>query len=186
MDKKILLFGFIGSGKSTLANSLSNDFKIIELDQINKNILEPGGLGNKALFKQIGNSYFNSDNSIKKDMLKQEIFFNKVFKTQIEEILHQLIYQEVQRIIMNLDRFIIVAPLVKKIIKKINFNKKVMLTCNSQELIKRVQLRDGLNYEMIEKIIESQTEDYKSVTPDLMIENSLDLETQKHIFKNQL
>ena len=186
MDKKILLFGFIGSGKSTLANSLSNDFKIIELDQINKNILEPGGLGNKALFKQIGNSYFNSDNSIKKDMLKQEIFFNKVFKTQIEEILHQLIYQEVQRIIMNLDRFIIVAPLVKKIIKKINFNKKVMLTCNSQELIKRVQLRDGLNYEMIEKIIESQTEDYKSVIPDLMIENSLDLETQKHIFKNQL
>ena len=186
MDKKILLFGFIGSGKSTLANSLSNDFKIIELDQINKNILEPGGLGNKALFKQIGNSYFNSDNSIKKDMLKQEIFFNKVFKTQIEEILHPLIYQEVQRIIMNLDRFIIVAPLVKKIIKKINFNKKVMLTCNSQELIKRVQLRDGLNYEMIEKIIESQTEDYKSVIPDLMIENSLDLETQKHIFKNQL
>ena len=94
MDKKILLFGFIGSGKSTLANSLSNDFKIIELDQINKNILEPAGLGNKALFKQIGNSYFNSDNSIKKDMLKQEIFFNKVFKTQIEEILHALIYQE--------------------------------------------------------------------------------------------
>ena len=39
---------------------------------------------------------------------------------------------------------------------------------------------------MIEKIIESQTEDYKSVTPDLIIENSLDLETQKHIFKNQL
>ena len=186
MDKKILLFGFIGSGKSTLANALSNDFKIIELDQINKNILEPGGLGNKALFKQIGNSYFNPDNSLKKDMLKQEIFFNKDFKIKIEEILHPLIYHEVQRIIMNLDRFIIVAPLVKKIIKKINFNKKVMLTCNSQELIKRVQLRDGLNYEMIEKIIESQTEDYKSVTPDLMIENSLDLETQKHIFKNQL
>src|SRR5210317_798543 len=176
MDNKILLFGFIGSGKSTLANALSNDFKIIELDQINKNILEPGGLGNKALFKQIGNSYFNPDNSLKKDMLKQEIFFNKDFKIKIEEILHPLIYEEVQNIIINLDQFIIVAPLVKKIIKRINFN----------ELIKRVQSRDGLSNEVIKKIIASQAEDYKSVKPDLMIDSTLDLETQKYMFKNQL
>ena len=186
MDNKILLFGFIGSGKSTLANALSNDFKIIELDQINKNILEPGGLGNKALFKQIGNSYFNPDNSLKKDMLKQEIFFNKDFKIKIEKILHPLIYEEVQKIIMNLDQFIIVAPLVKKITKRIVFNKTVMLTCNSHELIKRVQLRDGLSNEVIKKIIESQAEDYKSVTPDLMIDSSLALETQKDMLKNQL
>ena len=87
---------------------------------------------------------------------------------------------------MNLNQFIIVAPLVKKIIKRIDFNKTVMLTCNSHELIKRVQSRDGLSNEVIKKIIASQSEDYKSIRPDLMIDSTLDLETQKYMFKNQL
>jgi hypothetical protein len=43
-----------------------------------------------------------------------------------------------------------------------------------------------LSNEVIKKIIESQAEDYKSVTPDLMIDSSLALETQKYMLKNQL
>jgi uncharacterized protein YeeX (DUF496 family) len=43
-----------------------------------------------------------------------------------------------------------------------------------------------LSNEVIKKIIASQAEDYKSVIPDLMIDSTLDLETQKYMFKNQL
>ena len=45
LGRKILIYGSIGSGKTTFSRQFFNNLPLIELDKINRELIEPGNLG---------------------------------------------------------------------------------------------------------------------------------------------
>ena len=69
MGIKILIYGSIGSGKTTLSREIFNDFPLIELDEINRNLIEPGNSGYLELKKTISTEYLEPNGRINKDTI---------------------------------------------------------------------------------------------------------------------
>ena len=178
-----LLYGSIGSGKSTLGKALSsNDIKIIELDTINKNILEtnPKIINKIAL---VAPACLDKNQSINKSVLKKLIFNEASIRTAIESIMHPEIINAAINELKSKEKYkIIISPLVSKIVKKINFKKIVYLQLDKKKQIKRVQLRDEIDEIMINNIINIQNKDYKNIKNDLVIDGSMDIKIQKDKF----
>jgi len=45
LGRKILIYGSIGSGKTTFSRQFFNNLPLIELDEINRELIEPGKFG---------------------------------------------------------------------------------------------------------------------------------------------
>jgi dephospho-CoA kinase len=99
LGRKILIYGSIGSGKTTFSKETFNSLPLVELDDVNRNLIEPGNPGYIQLKKNLSNEYFETDGQINKKKLKINLFNDNVFREKIENILHPLIFSELQKII---------------------------------------------------------------------------------------
>jgi dephospho-CoA kinase len=45
LGRKILIYGSIGSGKTTFSKETFNSLPLVELDDVNRNLIEPGNPG---------------------------------------------------------------------------------------------------------------------------------------------
>ena len=186
MGKKILIYGSIGSGKTTLSREIFNNFPLIELDEINRNLIEPGNLGYLELKKTISTEYFEPNGQINKKKLKVDLFNNNKLKEKIENILHPLIFDELNKFTKERDSYVVISPLVKTVLQKMKFDLKIKVVCNTNLQIKRVKLRDSLKENIINKIIAYQENNYELVQPDFIFDSADDLETQLIKLKNIL
>ena len=66
LGRKILIYGSIGSGKTTFSRQFFNNLPLIELDKINRELIEPGNLGYIQLKKNLSSEYFEIDGQINK------------------------------------------------------------------------------------------------------------------------
>ena len=178
-----LLYGSIGSGKSTLGKALASpEVKIIELDEINKNILDT----NQNIIQKIAAvapACMIDNQSINKPILKKLIFSDSSIRLAVESIIHPEIIKSAIDELKSREKYkIIIAPLVSKIVKKIDFEKIVYLQIDKKNQIKRVQFRDSTDEITINNIINIQNEDYKNIHHNLIIDGSIDIETQKKQF----
>ena len=178
-----LLYGSIGSGKSTLGKALvSPEIKIIELDAINKNILD----NNQNIIKEIAAvapACLLDNQFIDKSILKKLIFSDLSIRIAVESVMHPEIIKAAIDELNSKERYkVIISPLVSKIIKKIDFKKIVYLQIDKKNQIKRVQSRDSIDEIMINNIINIQNEDYKNIHNDLIIDGLINIETQKKQF----
>jgi len=53
LGRKILIYGSIGSGKTTFSRQFFNNLPLIELDEINRELIEPGNMGYIQLKKNL-------------------------------------------------------------------------------------------------------------------------------------
>ena len=178
LGRKILIYGSIGSGKTTFSKETFNSLPLVELDDVNRNLIEPGNPGYIQLKKNLSNEYFETDGQINKKKLKNDLFNDNVFREKIENILHPLIFSELQKIIEKKDSYVVISPLVKMLRKKIKFDLKIKVICNINDQIKRVKSRDGLEKNIIEKIIAYQENNYELIQPDFIFNSADNLEEQ--------
>ena len=75
LGRKILIYGSIGSGKTTFSRQFFNNLPLIELDEINRELIEPGNLGYIQLKKNLSSEYFQIDGQINKKKLKYVYMF---------------------------------------------------------------------------------------------------------------
>ena len=186
MERKILIYGSIGSGKTTFSREIFNDLPLLELDEINRHLIEPRNSGYIELKKLISAEYFEPNGQINKKKLKVDLFNNIKLRKKIENILHPLIYDELNKLIEGKDSYVVITPLVKTLLQKIKFNLKIKVVCNTNIQIKRVESRDRLEKNIIKNIIAYQENNYDLIQPDFIFDSAGDLEVQLIKLKNIL
>ena len=159
---------------------------MLELDEINRNLIYPGNAGYIELKKIISAKYFESDGQINKKKLKVNLFNDKKLREEVENILHPLIFNELNKFIEVNDSYVVISPLVKTVIQKMKYDLKIKVVCDTNLQIKRVESRDNLEKNIIKKIIAYQENNYKLVKPDFIFDSADDFEVQLNKLKNIL
>lgn len=156
---KIGLTGGIGSGKSTVS-TLFEEFNIpvIDADIIAHQLVAINQPALKQLAQTFGSDITNSDGSLNRSKLKQQIFSDTQKKQQLEAILHPLIYAQIKKQISTLKTAycIISIPLLIETAKTGFVDRILVIDCPIELQITRVQQRDKLTEVQINSIISSQ------------------------------
>jgi dephospho-CoA kinase len=94
---RIGITGGIGSGKSTVAQLwVKCGAHLIDLDAISHTLTQPKGAALPLIFKVFGPSVFDAQGHLDRPRLREHVFANPNAKTQLEAILHPLIWQQAQ------------------------------------------------------------------------------------------
>lgn len=170
---KIGLTGGIGCGKTTVSNLFEN-FKIpiIDADDISRNLTKPHQIGLQQIENALGSTFILENGQLNRSALKKHIFENPVAKNQLEAILHPLIFHEISTQVagLNAPYCIISIPLLFETNSQNLVDRILVIDCDKQTQIERVQKRDNLPLEQVQKIIDSQvsTEFRKKNAHDLL------------------
>ncbi|MDQ7090049.1 MAG: dephospho-CoA kinase [Methylococcales bacterium] len=170
------LTGGIGSGKSTVS-ALFEGFNVpvIDADIIAHQLVSKGQPTLKILAQTFGTEIINVDNALNRARLKQIIFSNAQKKKQLENILHPLIYQQIERQQQRLKAAycIISIPLLIETAKTEFIDRILVVDCALEIQIARIKQRDKLNDVDIDAIIASQaSREERLAVADDVIDNS--------------
>jgi dephospho-CoA kinase len=174
------LTGGIATGKSTVAKMLRElGACIIDADQISRQVVEPNTTGAKLIEEYFGADLFSTDGQLKRDKLGQLIFHDPRARHQLNQLLHPLIMEEMQRQSDQVQQQVRNAAIIWDIPllyeeNLTNFVQKVIVIYVPEEMQRtRLQLRNNLNREEAESRILSQLpiEEKKSLA-DYLIDNS--------------
>ena len=157
---KIGLTGGIGSGKSTIADLFKTLFNIpiIDADIIARQLVEPGQKALSLIQHKFGQSVINQDGALDRNKLREIIFKDSVKKQYLEDILHPLIYTEMQSIFdkQHSSYSILCIPLLMET-KHCGFVDRILVVdCSVEVQIERVMRRDKQSKNQIMSIISSQ------------------------------
>jgi dephospho-CoA kinase len=142
---RVGLTGGIGSGKSTVADLFSNlGVSIIDTDIIAHQITQPDGPAYQAVLNAFGDDIICSDNTIDRKKLANIIFHSKDKKSQLESLLHPLIWiiVEQQISVIQSPYAIVVVPLLFEGNHQSRFHSTLAVNCTEDLQIARVKQRD--------------------------------------------
>jgi dephospho-CoA kinase len=161
---KVGLTGGIGSGKSTAVDAFRVlGVPIIDADQIAKDIVKKGQPALIKIAKTFGKDILLSSGELDRKALKQRIFSHSKSLTTLEAILHPYIKTTILQHIKTIESAVKPPPyvivdiplLVEKNYQSI-FDHIIVVDCSAEQQIKRVIQRDGLDEEIIKKIMQKQ------------------------------
>lgn len=173
---KIGLTGGIASGKSTIANCFRvYNIPIIDADMIAHALVGPGTAALSLITKKFGKQILHEGKTLNRDKLREIVFTDAYKKKQLEEILHPLIYQQMQHEYEQQTSAysILCIPLLMET-NKMNFVDRILVAdCPVETQIERVEKRDQLSAKQILSIINSQvSRKFRLSHADDIIDNS--------------
>jgi len=153
--------GGIGSGKSeALKIFKSLSIKVIDLDNISKEITERSHQAIQEIKLVFGDAIFDKDNQLDRKKLKEIIFSDKNKKINLEKILHPKIYEEVKKRLNALSHesyVVIDIPLLFETNPYTSLiSRSLVIDCKENDQIERVKKRDGIDISVIQSIIDQQ------------------------------
>ena len=180
----IVITGGIGSGKSTVSNLLKlYGYTIIEADNISSDIIKQRAVIDKIV-DTFGAEYQKDDGEIDKKKLGDLVFDDAISKLLLEEILHPLIRQEIEKKSLELESknaiYFIDIPLFYET-KHYNIKNVLLVYADKDTQIERIIKRDNISKLEATKKVESQIpNEEKKKLATYVIDNSKDL---KHLQK---
>ena len=153
--------GGIGSGKSeALKIFKSLSIKVIDLDNISKEITERSHQAIQEIKLVFGDAIFDKDNQLDRKKLKEIIFSDKNKKINLEKIIHPKIYEEVKKRLNALSHesyVVIDIPLLFETNQYTSLiSRSLVIDCKENDQIERVKKRDGIDISVIQSIIDQQ------------------------------
>jgi len=185
---RVGLTGGIGCGKNAVAAHLeSMGALVIDTDLIAHQITGQDGLAMPAIKSSFGDDFLLPDGSLDRGKMRTLVFSDPKAKLLLEQITHPLIHQKTQEIasegIKKQPPYIVfMVPLliesgqwIHQTPPKIDY--VVVVDCSEELQISRVQARNQLPIETIQKIIASQASRHERISvADYVIENNGTLE----------
>lgn len=179
--KIVGITGLIGSGKSTLSSYIkTKGYKIVDADNISRDITKKDRIGYTKVVEEFGRDILSSNGEIDRAKLSNIVFNDKNALKKLNDTLHPLIFQEIDR---QLDSYkdekilFLDAPLLfeAKLDKKCD--EIILVVCDEEVQISRIQKRDNKDYDSAKKIIDSQiAKEFKIEKSDYIIDNNCEIE----------
>ena len=170
------LTGGIGSGKSAAANFFQNEgITVIDADDLSREVIEQNTPGFEKIVDCFGSAIIDSDGSINRAFLRQEVFDDEKKKKLLESIIHPLVRDlMIQKIAASQSPYsIIMVPLIFETNSMNNYNRILVIDCDPIVQLERAMLRDKNSKIQIQKIIDSQCsrEERISIANDIIPNN---------------
>ena len=170
------LTGGIGSGKSAAANFFQNEgITVIDADELSREVIEQDTPGFEKIVDCFGPAIIDSDGSINRAFLRQEVFDDEKKKKLLESIIHPLVRDlMIEKIAASQSPYsIIMVPLIFETNSMNNYNRILVIDCDPIVQLERAMLRDKNSKIQIQKIIDSQCsrEERISIANDVIPNN---------------
>lgn len=183
--KIIGLTGGIATGKSTVSKILTdNGYVVIDADSLARKIVEIGQPAYNEIVKSFGEEILNLDKSIDRKTLGKLIFSHDELKSQLNNITHPYIFQEINKEISRKCRdnkivFLDIPLLFEEYSKimelGIDFQEIWLVYVNENLQLNRLIKRDNLDRDESQKRISSQMSmETKYKMADVIIDNNDD------------
>lgn len=171
------LTGIIGSGKSVVADIFRElGAEIIDTDLIAHELTARGGAAIAKIASALGEEFITQDGELDRKKMRNLIFSNDFARTSLENILHELIYDQV---VLELNQVkskivILVVPLLFKVQKFLQIvDYTLFIDCDEPTIFERVRKRSNLTDEVIKNILLAQTpRENQLKLADFVIENN--------------
>lgn len=155
----VALTGGIGSGKSVVASLFEElGVPIIDSDAISKNIILPNKPCFKEIINQFGEKILTNEGTIDRYKLREIIFDDAVARVKLENILHPVIFKNIdsQIALINYPYCLVIVPLLIETKSTQRFDRILVIDALESLQLKRVVERDSASPILIKKIIKTQ------------------------------
>lgn len=183
---RVGLTGGIGSGKSTVATMFSAlDVPILDLDEVGRQVTAVGSEGFDALVQQFGEGILDGE-QLNRGRLAQVCFASSEKTTQLNNILHPLIWQQEEQWIHEQKHASYLLIEASVLIESKGYERMDRLVVVMTDLAirrERVMQRSGMSQALFESIIARQCDDADRLRlADDIIENNSDIKSlQNHV-----
>lgn len=176
---KIAVTGTIGSGKSTVAQLIIDlvAVKHIDTDEVCRLLLLPGEEGYCKIVETWSETYIAKETGqLDRKKLREAVFNNDSVRTDLEEILHPLVFEYIEKesAALSSDTIMVVeVPLLFEKGWQRQFDRSLLVVAEDPVCLQRIVARDGCSVEQAEKIMSSQMKvEQKKKLADYIINNS--------------
>ena len=156
---KIALTGGIACGKSSVSQIFKKlGVSIIDLDVIAREVVIPDTKGLGELVSNFGNTILNSDKSLNREALRQQLFDNPDNQKLIEEILHPKILEKMQTDIKKLNTQLVIVEVPLLVEQNLSnlFDRAIVVDCSEQNQLKRLLKRENMDGKLAKSMISTQ------------------------------
>ena len=152
--------GGIGSGKSEVAQAFADlGVEIIDTDQLAHRLTAPGTPAVQEIATRFGSEMLTAEGALDRAALRQKVFADSRERRRLEELLHPLIRQDVDRLLKRAQGpyVVLVVPLLiesggySEVIDRV-----LVVDCPEEMQIERVMRRSGLRRDEVEAIVRAQ------------------------------
>ena len=165
--KRIGISGGIGSGKTFISNIFKeHNYKIFNSDLVARDILNNDKSIRYKIISSFGNNSYDL-NGLNKEYISNLIFNSEEKRLKLNKIVHPKVYLKYLDFLkINSDYNSIIESALLHQTESFGLNDiNIIITCPLEKRVERVTLRDKMNTDLVNKIIESQV-DYQSIIKD--------------------
>ena len=165
--KRIGISGGIGSGKTFVSNIFKeHNYKIFNSDLVARDILNNDKSIRDKIISSFGNNSYDL-NGLNKEYISDLIFNSEEKRLKLNKIVHPKVYLKYLDFLkINSDYNSIIESALLHQTESFGLNDiNIIITCPLEKRVERATLRDKMNTDLVNKIIESQV-DYQSIIKD--------------------
>lgn len=188
----VAVTGGIGSGKSRVASYLVKlaQAQYCDTDQFCRELMLQNHAGWKGVVAKWGSRFLDKQGNIDRLLLRRTIFNESIIRHGLEGVLHPLVRNHIAglKAACRSDKLLVIeVPLLFEVGWQEDFDKVVTVFASREVCIKRVENRDGVTTDEIDKVIGVQMSlDEKAKLSDYVIDNSGSWQTTCSQVKNLL
>jgi dephospho-CoA kinase len=156
---RVGLTGGIASGKTTVANLFGAlGVPIIDTDLLAREVVAPGSPLLERIAERYGAGILAADGGLNRRALREKVFANAAERRWLEELTHPAIRELTDaRAAAAAGPYVIVAiPLLVETRGQERFSRVLVVDCDPQLQLARLQARDGLTRAAAEKMLAAQ------------------------------
>ena len=170
------LTGGIASGKTTVANLFHHHFAIdlVDADIVARQVVEPESAGLNAIMEHFGSDIVTNDGVLNRPKLREIIFHDEQQKQWLNQLLHPMIRQEMQRQLAQVTSpyGLLVVPLLVENQLQSMADRILVIDVSEPIQIERTMMRDQVSEKQARAILASQaTREQRLAIADDVIKN---------------